>query len=513
MRIIATSILSALGSLALRAQDPRPPASRHPIYLQLDEEPSAPKPEVFWNGYPTKKWQQLELEIEQRVAAARQAENQKGIEVFEELRFLARAHARGKLGEGKGNGSGPLSEHFGYVCDRAGALYGWLPTEWVIPNGAFRDKYMIGSNGSATTATTGEGWVDRGWMTIAPVRQAILTPGVRLVGVGLGGDKTTTAGHLIYAAMPTITYQRLEALQPLYQQIASAKKPSEVKELLDKVVAQKEGSSFFRIAALLKDPDREVRLAAVRALGKLHEAVPAAKGPLFALVEFGVMSSSPDTALESAKTLKALTGQAFTTPDAWADWWASNWKTYRRGDPPAAPAHIAAPAKPAIWPKDKDLTQSLNALENWTAGGDTWTEQGGGIRGSGDSHLRFKAKIPKNIALEFSINVIEGMRPRIHFDNCDLFFGNEGYEKTLFVYGNGATNVQGLSAPYRNGQTLRLRVEFSGDTFAFWVDGKLIAHGKRSVPADDLSLRLRAGDNWSRGTTHFSDFSAFPKFP
>jgi len=513
--------------ILVHPQQAKPGPDLHPVFLVVDDEPTVDHPEAFWNGYPTKKWQALERTVEEHVGKVRAADGKGQVEALEELRFIGRAHARENVAT-KTSG-GHLSKYSGYVSDRAGTLYGWLPTEWAQPGGAFRSDYRVCDNGGAVREMTGEGWVENGWMTSPPHRAAMLEPGLRFIGMGLGGVKEFTVAHLVFAGMPKETYDRIQSLQALYHDLAKAKK-ADAKAILEAIVEKAEGSSFIRIAPLLRDPDRDIRLAAVAALKKLHEKVPTAKGPLFALVDYGVLGQAPETALESAKVLKALTGQNFATPKAWSEWWWANWKTYRSAGSPNGPAEPKAPPMPAVVVKDPDLTRKLGVLENWKPEKGQWSPERAaptplkgagsakssevdGFRGTGDSAVRFKEALPRDFRLEFTLNVVDGMRPRMHFEGLNLFFGNEGFEKHFFVYGDGARNIQGARIPYSNGRPVVIRVDMWGDDFTFWVDGKLCATGKRSVQENGPQLLFRGGDDWSQGTCVFSKFQISSKAP
>ena len=89
------------------------------------------------------------------------------------------------------------------------------------------------------------------------------------------------------------------------------------------------------------------------------------------------------------------------------------------------------------------------------------------------------------------------------------FFGNEGFKKTLWLYGAGLSNILGQPAYYSNGQELLLKIHFQGDRFRFLAEGVLIAEGSRKS-GDKIAFSLRAGDDWSKGTTDFWDFELRP---
>ncbi len=155
-----------------------------------------------------------------------------------------------------------------------------------------------------------------------------------------------------------------------------------------------------------------------------------------------------------------------------------------------------------------DLTAKLNDMSNWKVTGGQWLlTPEGHIRGSGDSRIVFKPKLPSDFMLSFRMNVIKGMRPRIFLDS-DLF-GNEGYKKTLWPYGPGVSSLLGKRTYYRNGQELLLKIHYQGDLFRFFVDNVLAAQGSR-VGSDNITFCLRGGDEWSKGTTEFWDFKLEP---
>ncbi len=499
------------------------PIDQRPVFLTLDDEPIVEHPEAFWNGYPSKKWQGLEKAVEERLNKVRADRVRASVEVLEELRFIGRAHARENVATKTTNGH--LSKYSGYVSDRAATLYGWAPTEWVRPGAGFTEGYRVADNGGATKEMTAEGWVDRGWMTSPPHREAMLDEALRFAGMGLGGSKEYMVAHLVFAGMPKATYEKLQRLAPLYAQLAAAKK-ADVKADLEAIVDQAEGSSFIRIAPLLRDPEREVRIQAAIALKHLQELVPGAKGPIFALVDWGITGDQAEAAVESAKALKAITGQNLTTAKAWAEWWTANWKTWRSPKLPPPPPDPKAPPAPAALIRDQEISKRLNAIASWKIEKGQWSEekpvaaQGKapvgartsepiGFRGSGDSSLRLAEPLPADFRLDFTLNVVEGMRPRMYFGG--FFLGNEGFEKHLFVYGDKARELQGGRIPYSNDRPIAIRADFWGETFAFYVDGKLCATGKRTAGADGTHLVFRAGDDWSRGACAFMNFMVYRK--
>lgn len=183
-----------------------------------------------------------------------------------------------------------------------------------------------------------------------------------------------------------------------------------------------------------------------------------------------------------------------------------------------------APSMPVLTIRDRELGEKLNLLENWKPEKGTWVQErsgaggeaGGvrtfetnGIRGSGDSAAHFKGKIPADARIEFTINVLEGMRPRMLLHGMKCFIGNEGFEKHLFVYGDGLRELKGRKIPYENGKPVTIRLEMWGEDVSVWVDSQLCAVGKRTTPADGVGLTFRGGDDWSKGTCTWSKFAVF----
>jgi hypothetical protein len=153
------------------------------------------------------------------------------------------------------------------------------------------------------------------------------------------------------------------------------------------------------------------------------------------------------------------------------------------------------------------LTDTLNHLDNWVPEKGVWTQTDAGIKGVGESMLKFQQAFPKDFVLEVQLNVVDGMRPRIRFDAGKVIFANEGFDHTLYIYGDGALDIQGTPAPYRNNKSMSVKIAFQGEAITLWVDGKQCAKAKRGLPAADLRLSIQAGDSWSKGTCVFSKFS------
>lgn len=79
-------------------------------------------------------------------------------------------------------------------------------------------------------------------------------------------------------------------------------------------------------------------------------------------------------------------------------------------------------------PDFRDLTQKLNDFASWTPLKGQWTKRNNGVHGRGDSVLKFNEECPAEFLLTFRMNVLEGTRPRIYFDEQTFWFGNEGFD-------------------------------------------------------------------------------------
>ncbi len=195
-----------------------------------------------------------------------------------------------------------------------------------------------------------------------------------------------------------------------------------------------------------------------------------------------------------------------------ADLWESESLKVANTDRPALVAHalqLYAPTKDGgpvaanVNAKVFAILQSaLNDLAQWKPQSGVWEATADGkIRGRGDSGLLFAHQLPRDCTLEFHMNVVEGMRPRIHFPGTDFYVGNEGYEHVIEPY--GAVSSQGVSFPYFNNEEMKLDIKFSGEHFELRVNDKVTARGTRKTPPDHVGLRIEAGDGWSPGIVLF----------
>ena len=149
--------------------------------------------------------------------------------------------------------------------------------------------------------------------------------------------------------------------------------------------------------------------------------------------------------------------------------------------------------------------RQLNDLAEWKVAAGNWSATvDNQIEGSGDCVLDLKNPLPADCFLEFHVNVVEGMRPRIEFPGTGMEVGNEGDFHQFIVV--GAETQRGVSVPYVNGQELKFGVKFAGKAFEFYSNGELMAKGTRTNVPQSLRVILSGGDGWSPGTTRFWGF-------
>ncbi len=162
------------------------------------------------------------------------------------------------------------------------------------------------------------------------------------------------------------------------------------------------------------------------------------------------------------------------------------------------------------YPDWKQLATELNDFSQWTPVRGEWTGSLGVIRGSGDSELRFKRHLPKDLVLKFTLNIGEGTRPRILVNGIDhLYLGDEGNNRELFIYGRWLADPQGKPRAYKTGEPLEVEIRFFRDLAEFRINGKVFASGERSWPGT-WELLLSAGDRSGPGACTFSNFQVGP---
>jgi serine/threonine protein kinase len=148
----------------------------------------------------------------------------------------------------------------------------------------------------------------------------------------------------------------------------------------------------------------------------------------------------------------------------------------------------------------------LNDPRNWVVSKGNWSfTQAGHLRGDGDSAIRFRRRLSWPTTLSFKMRVLNGMRPRVSLAGTDIYFGNEGFEPTIWLYGQ-VKNLVGTPFKYTGNTTYDVTVKSTGEQLTLMVDGKEIGSTTLSKQPEQIALELSGGDGWSPGTTEFWDF-------
>ena len=152
------------------------------------------------------------------------------------------------------------------------------------------------------------------------------------------------------------------------------------------------------------------------------------------------------------------------------------------------------------------LTEAMNKPAYWKSKRGTW-EWGpkGTMTGKGDSWIDFLRELPPNCRVSFDFNVLSGMRPR--FFMSGFMVGNEGYSKTIFIYG-GASDLQGKPIPYGNGTVYHISIAVHGESIEVKIGDQTIRAKRKH--ADGFRIALQGGDGWSRGATEYANFKVKP---
>lgn len=168
-----------------------------------------------------------------------------------------------------------------------------------------------------------------------------------------------------------------------------------------------------------------------------------------------------------------------------------------------------ADTQPKEDPAFAKLTTELNNLASWTPTKGQWSAVGGAIHGHGDAGLKFHVELPADFLLTFRMKVLEGIRPRVFFGANEFWFGNEGFERSMFVYGEGQKNIGGAARAYNAGVAFEVTCRFAGQDIEFLIDGQPVAHSQRKK-VGPLALSLGAGDGFSAGDVVFDRFKLSP---
>ncbi len=114
----------------------------------------------------------------------------------------------------------------------------------------------------------------------------------------------------------------------------------------------------------------------------------------------------------------------------------------------------------------------------------------------GSNECGIRKTVP--FVLRFTINVLEGMRPRVKMRGVK--FANEGYEKTFELYPGGKANL----FSYNHKTKYAVMIKVSSKATELYVNDKLISTISGLKKKPDY-FRFCAGDGWSQGAVEYSD--------
>lgn len=167
------------------------------------------------------------------------------------------------------------------------------------------------------------------------------------------------------------------------------------------------------------------------------------------------------------------------------------------------------------------LNSQLNLIEYWAnPKKKCWSQPREGLfLGDGIGNLSFKEPLPLNFTLQFDLKVINGLRARLILNNNTedkserklLHIGNEGFTRTIGLYGYGKDPLIDKQIPYELNQMLHCKLILKDSRFQFFVDDLEVSAGNFKTPQKHcLILHLSSGDNYSPGIVEFSNLKLDP---
>ena len=142
----------------------------------------------------------------------------------------------------------------------------------------------------------------------------------------------------------------------------------------------------------------------------------------------------------------------------------------------------------------------LLAKENahkWKPATGEWKIRNAVMTGSGDSRTVYTDTISPPFTLQFTINVLDGMRPRIKLGPVTC--ANEGFDTTLGLYPGGRDRFH-----YERKTAYKVALKATDKSIELYVDDKLITTGPGIKDPLD-KLEFCAGDGFSKGRVEYRD--------
>ena len=201
------------------------------------------------------------------------------------------------------------------------------------------------------------------------------------------------------------------------------------------------------------------------------------------------------------------------------------WYTFLLKSPKGMDIVRSKPARPLTPENLAILNSHLNLIEFWAnPKKNCWSQPREGLfLGDGVGNLSFKEPLPLNFTLQFDLKVINGLRARLILNNNTedkserklLHIGNEGFTRTIGLYGYGKDPLIDKQIPYEINQILHCKLILKDSSFQLLIDDLEVSAGSfksshNSSQKSSLILHLSAGDNFSPGTVEFSNLKLDP---
>ena len=167
------------------------------------------------------------------------------------------------------------------------------------------------------------------------------------------------------------------------------------------------------------------------------------------------------------------------------------------------------------------LNSQLNLIAFWAnPKKNCWSQPNQGLfLGKGVGNLSFKEPLPAIFTLHFNLKVIDGMRARLILNNNieniseRKFFhiGNEGFTRTIGLFGPRTQPVADKQIPYELNQILHCKLIKKNFNYLFLIDDVEVSKGTFITSENhSLVLQLSSGDSFSPGTVEFSNLKLEP---
>ncbi len=124
--------------------------------------------------------------------------------------------------------------------------------------------------------------------------------------------------------------------------------------------------------------------------------------------------------------------------------------------------------------------------------------------GSGESAIDFTDAFTPPFSLHFTINVLDGMRPRVMLGK--ISFANEGFDTTLGLY---PLHRDVKLFHYQRKTAYKVEIKVNRDSSEMYVDDKLVMDGPGAGDHVD-KLEFCAGDGWSKGRVEYGEITVSP---